>query len=127
LLIIATNITARKALNLYRKRWQIECLFGDTKKRGLNMEDTHLTHPDKLALLLAVVTLAMAWAHASASVVKGHAGIKRAGHGYRRKSWFRTGLDILRRWINHSPEHARHVWITMWNRRPNTQKSVRVV
>lgn len=127
MLIIATNITPRRALSLYRKRWQIECLFGDTKKRGLNMEDTHLTHPDKLALLLAIVTLAMAWAHASASVVKGHTGIKRASHGYKRKSWFRTGLDILRKWISHFPHNAWRVWVTLWNRRPNTHKSVRVV
>lgn len=127
MLIIATNITARTALNLYRKRWQIECLFGDTKKRGLNMEDTHLTNPGKLALLLAIVTLALAWAHASASTAKGHTGIKRAGHGYLRKSWFRTGLDILRRWISHFPDQAHLVWMTMWNRRPTTLKSVRVV
>lgn len=126
-LIIATNITARTALNLYRKRWQIECLFGDTKKRGLNMEDTHLKHPDKLALLLAIVTLAMAWAHASASSIKGKTGIKRASHGYRRKSWFRTGFDILRTWLSHFPDQAKLVWIKMWNRRPNTRKSVRVV
>jgi len=127
ILIIASNITARTALNLYRKRWQIECLFGDTKKRGLNMEDTHLKHPGKLALLLAIVTLAMAWAHASASIIKGKTGIKRAGHGYRRKSWFRTGFDILRTWLSHFPDQAKLVWVTMWNRRPNTRKSVRVV
>ena len=39
LLIIATNYhTPKAALNLYRKRWAIECLFGDTKTRGFNME-----------------------------------------------------------------------------------------
>lgn len=30
----------RQALNDYRKRWAIECLFGDAKTRGLNLEDT---------------------------------------------------------------------------------------
>lgn len=126
-LIIATNIAPRTALSLYRKRWQIECLFGDTKKRGFNMEDTHLQNPDKLALLLAIVTLAMAWAHVSASVTKGHMSIKKASHGYKRKSWFRTGLDLLRKWIIHFPDIAKQVWMTMWNRRPNTHKSLRVV
>ncbi len=39
LLIVATNGPADKALKAYRKRWQIECLFGDSKTRGQNMED----------------------------------------------------------------------------------------
>jgi hypothetical protein len=31
LLIVATDTPARAALAAYRKRWAIECLFGDTK------------------------------------------------------------------------------------------------
>ena len=51
-------------LKPYRRRWQIECLFGDSKTRGLNMEDTRLTQPVKLNTLLVIITLAMAWAYA---------------------------------------------------------------
>ena len=36
------------ALAAYRKRWAIECLFGDAKTRGLNLEDTRLTSPASL-------------------------------------------------------------------------------
>jgi hypothetical protein len=43
LLIVVTNSSAKNALSAYRRRWQIECLFGDCKTRGLNMEDTRLT------------------------------------------------------------------------------------
>ena len=39
LLIVASNTPARAALAAYRKRWAIECLFSDTKTRGLNLED----------------------------------------------------------------------------------------
>jgi hypothetical protein len=39
-----------------RLRWQIECLFGDSKFRGLNMEDTRLTQPAKLNTLLVTIT-----------------------------------------------------------------------
>jgi hypothetical protein len=46
-LIVATNIPARRALSAYRKRWAIECMFGDAKTRGLNIEDTGLTDPRK--------------------------------------------------------------------------------
>ncbi len=45
-----------------RQRLIIECLFGDTKTRGLNLEDTRLVTPRKLALLLGIVALAVAWA-----------------------------------------------------------------
>ena len=62
LLIVVSNTPARSALAAYRKRWAIECLFGDTKTRGLNLEDTRLVTPRKLAMLLGIVALAVAWA-----------------------------------------------------------------
>ena len=71
LLIIASNTPARAALAAYRKRWAIECLFGDTKTRGLNLEDTRLVTPRKLALLLGLVALALAWATRTAAILLG--------------------------------------------------------
>jgi len=62
LLIVASNVSAHNALNIYRKRWAIECLFGDVKTRGLNLEDTRLLIAKKLSLLFALVALAIAWA-----------------------------------------------------------------
>ena len=60
LLIVATNIEESvSGLNLYRKRWGIECLFADAKTRGLNIEDTHITDPDKLATSLVLLALAL--------------------------------------------------------------------
>jgi len=36
--IVATNLEEGvSGLNLYRKRWGIECLFADAKTRGLNI------------------------------------------------------------------------------------------
>lgn len=43
LLVVASSKDAHRALTVYRKRWSIECLFGDTRTRGLNFEDTRLT------------------------------------------------------------------------------------
>jgi Transposase DDE domain len=127
LLIVATNRSPRKALNAYKQRWQIECLFGDTKTRGFNMEDTRLTQPPKLALLLAIVAFAVAWTHACAIAIKPFGGIARAKHGYRRKSWFRTGFDILRHWIFTKPEIALLRWHAIWKRVPNRFYKPRVV
>ncbi len=53
LFIVVTDLeNAKRGFNLYRRRWRIECLFADAKTRGLNIEDTHITDPNKLATLL---------------------------------------------------------------------------
>ncbi len=127
LLIVASNGPADKALKAYRKRWQIECLFGDSKTRGLNIEDTRLTQPRKLGTLLVLITLAMAWAYASATALKGKQPIKTRAHGYRYKSWFRLGFDQLRKWILHDPPRAANVWRRLWPKRPTAFKCRRVV
>jgi hypothetical protein len=45
-----------------RKRWAIECMFGDAKTQlaSLDLEHTRLTCPRKLALLMALVAPANA-------------------------------------------------------------------
>lgn len=127
MIILATNCEPKAALSTYRRRWQIECLFGDTKTRGFNMEDTRLTRPAKLHLLMTMVTLALAWAHACASRTKGRTNIERASHGHRRKSWFRTGLDALRHWILCQPISAATLWDDIWWRARTTPFTPRVV
>jgi hypothetical protein len=110
LLIVASNAPARHALGAYRKRWAIECLFGDAKTRGLNLEDTRLTCPRKLGLLLGIVALAMAWASKTASRLIGTGKMPRKKHGYYAKSWFRVGLDQIRRLLRTDPTAAVEPW-----------------
>jgi hypothetical protein len=109
-LVVATNGKHRAALEAYRKRWAIECLFGDTKTRGLNIEDTRLKDPAKLDLLMGLVTLAIAWA---ARTAKSHLGTKwpkRKAHGYLAQSWFRTGFDLVRSLLRSDPLNAIKAW-----------------
>jgi hypothetical protein len=110
LLIVVSNTPARAALNAYRQRWAIECLFGDTKTRGLNLEDTRLTDPCKLDLLLALVALSVAWAGRAAALLLGHRAPKRKPHGYFAKSWFRTGFDHIRSLLRTDPPAAVIPW-----------------
>ena len=126
-LIVATNGRADKVLTAYRKRRQIECLFGDRKTRGLNMEDTRLTLPAKLNTRLVIITLAMAWACASAAAIKGTRGVKTRAHGYRYKSWFRLGFDQLRKWILHDSDRAANIWREIWPKQTNAFLNRRVV
>jgi hypothetical protein len=127
-IIVVTNRNPRKALEAYKSRWQIECLFAETKTRGFNMEDTRLTNPDKLSLLFALVALAMAWSLACATALTGRHDIPRAAHGFRRKSSFRTGFDALRNWIVHKPDIAARTWHRIWHRLTNPDhRTIRVV
>lgn len=124
LLIVATNTPARAALAAYRKRWAIECLFGDAKTRDLNLEDTRLVTPRKLDLLLGLVALAVAWAAKAAAMLIGRKTPARKAHGYLAKSWFRIGFDQLRRLLRHDPPAAVAPWLVIAAAKP---KPTRVV
>jgi len=110
-LVLATNAKPRFALDAYRKRWAIECLFGDAKTRGLNLEDTRLTDPRKLDLLMGLVALALAWAARAARDLLGPRWPKRKAHGYLAKSWFRTGFDQIRHLLRSDPLEAIAPWL----------------
>ncbi|CUH07593.1 Transposase [Jannaschia seosinensis] len=123
-LIVVTNVAPRTALETYRKRWAIECLFGDAKTRGLNLEDTRLTDPRKLALLMSLVALALAWAGRAAADLLGKRAPPRKSHGHYARSWFRTGFDHIRSRLRADPLDA----IASWQRiNPEARKPCGVV
>ena len=107
-----------------RQRLIIECLFGHTKTRGLNLEDARLVTPRKLALLPGIVALAVAWAARTAALLVGRKTPARKAHGYLAKSWFRIGFDQVRRLLRHDPPAAIAPWLTF---APSTAKSSGVV
>ena len=53
-------------------------------------EDTRLVTPRKLALLLGLVALALAWATRTAAILLGRKAPPRKTHGYLAQSWFRS-------------------------------------
>ena len=56
MLIVATSrIKIKTVLPIYRNRWGIETLFSCLKTRGLGLEDTHITDPQKLATLMSIL------------------------------------------------------------------------
>lgn len=98
--IVAAPKFTPTALDEYRVRWGIETLFGCLKSRGFRLEETHVTDPERLAKLLALLALAFSWAHlvgewlAQAEPLRIN---KLKKHGRKAKSLFRHGLDHLRR------------------------------
>jgi hypothetical protein len=109
-LIVVTNRRARAALDDYRKRWSIECMFAHAKTRGLNIEDTRLTCARKLDLLMGLVTLALVWAERVAVDHFHPRAPARKAHGHLAQSWFRVGFDRLRSLLRTNPHQASATW-----------------
>jgi hypothetical protein len=57
-IFLTTLPDAKKAAELYAKRWKIECLFKHLKTNGYNLEDLNLRDPGKNLLMFAIVTRA---------------------------------------------------------------------
>ena len=61
LIVASSDAPQTEAFTAYRRRWGIETLFGALKSRGFDLEATHLTHPNRLEKLFALLALAFAW------------------------------------------------------------------
>lgn len=92
-MIVASNFEFKDAISLYRRRWEIETLFGCLKTRGFRMEDTHMTAPEKIEKLLFVLTIAFCWSYKIGIIKDAEKAIYRKAHGRLSKSLFRLGLD----------------------------------
>jgi hypothetical protein len=96
LLIVASGGFDKEALRIYRLRWAIELTFKALKKTGFNLEDTHLTHTDRVEKLFTLVTIAFIYAY----LVGVHKNdevkaIKILPHGRKQCSLFKYGLKQL--------------------------------
>jgi len=80
----------------YALRWGIETLFGIFKSRGFCLESTHLTHPERLRKLLAILTLALCWSMLMGLFLQQIQPLSFKKHGRKAKSLFRLGFDHLR-------------------------------
>jgi hypothetical protein len=81
----------------YRQHWTIETMFGNLKTKGFALEETHLTYPNKLCALLALLASVMALT-VKTGLAKStlHAiAIKKHGAARARYSFFH-GLNTLR-------------------------------
>lgn len=63
LMIVATNVRTRNAVEIYLRRWEIETLFSCLKTRGFYFEVTHLKHLERIEKMMALLTVGVCWAH----------------------------------------------------------------
>ena len=94
-LIVASQAQGQSALDAYKKRWGIEVLFANLKSRGFDLEETHLVHEQRIEKLIALLTIALTWAHIVGEWIALTKPLKIKNHGRREKSLFRYGLDYL--------------------------------
>jgi hypothetical protein len=96
LLIVATDYLMESPIQHYALRWEIETLFSCLKGRGFNFEDTHMTQPERIEKLLALLSIAFCWAYKTGEWRHVQKAIKIKKHGRKAISYFRYGLDLLR-------------------------------
>lgn len=96
LVIIATNDKPELAADIYKRRWEIETLFGCMKTRGFNLENTHLIHLERIRTLVALVAIAFVIGYKTGLWLNDKKPIKLKKHGYKEQSFFRYGLDYIR-------------------------------
>lgn len=94
-LIIASNERPFDAIAEYKQRWGIETLFGHFKTKGFNFESTHLTDPERIKKLIAVVTIAFLWSFLVGVWLNEITHIKIKKHGRRAISYFKSGYKYL--------------------------------
>lgn len=100
IMAILTNTRAKNAIKKYKKRWTIEVLFQSLKKRGFDLESTHLKENARIRKLFMLSSLAFALAYAVGNYV--HHCIKKITkkkHGYFSISIFRKGVNTIREYI----------------------------
>jgi hypothetical protein len=97
LLALACSDRPRHALARYRQRWTIETMFGNLKTKGFALEATHLTDPDKLGTLLALLAFALTLTVKTGVAMARLRPIPVKNHGRRARSLFALGLHTLRK------------------------------
>jgi hypothetical protein len=98
-MIVVSNFKFEDPLGMYRRRWEIETMFGCLKTRGFRMEDTHITDPDKIEKVVFVLAIAFCWAYRTGDIQDQIQAIEVKTHGRKARSLFREGLNLIRRAI----------------------------
>jgi Transposase DDE domain len=111
ILFLIGSMTAKELGTIYRSRWSIEVLLQSMKKRGFDLESTHLRCRKKIKKLVALVAIAFAF-----SLLAGRQydqkvkKIKTKKNGYKANSFFRKGLDLLKDYLNNKPIADEQFW-----------------
>ncbi len=96
--VVSNHYHGKEALALYKKRWGIELVFSHFKKKGFDLETTHMDDGKKIEKLFGVLTLAFLISYGWGSEMKRNCDLKAY---LKKKSIFRLGLDQIARIFTH--------------------------
>jgi hypothetical protein len=96
LLFVFGNVSSPHLLpKFYKKRWCIDTFFQNIKKRGFNIEDSHLKCIPKMRKLVASIGLAYAFCAYIGNQLDQLNKIPTKNHGYKANSISRTRFDYI--------------------------------
>ncbi len=95
-LLLITEAEPERAPARYARRWEIETLFKACKSQGFDFESTHLTRAERIESLVALMSIALVWAHRVGEWRLQTQPIPIKNHARKLYSTFRYGLDYLR-------------------------------
>lgn len=104
--VVSNRFTGKEALKLYRRRWAIEQLFSHLKKRGFDIEETHMTDKKKLERLMALVSVSFLFSYAWGMHLR---TLEKQTAFIRRKSDYRYGLGSLTNMARSPQKHKERI------------------
>ena len=101
-----------KAIEMYRKRWQVEALFKGLKFCGFDIESLHVRDRGRMSNLLSIIMIAYVWCYLVGIIIhKNIKPIKVLKHGRRAVSLFKYGLDYISQCLmNHTDPYRINVF-----------------
>ena len=103
-LLVTNRTDLKEALKLYSKRWSIETAFSYLKSKGFDLEATHLSHPQRIPLLISILAVCLLWCVLVGLEKQREKPIAIKKHGRKTISLVRLGLDTLQETILNFPE-----------------------
>ena len=108
ILLITNRTDLKQVQTLYGQRWTIETPFACLKSRGFNLQDTHLTHPQRLHLLLGLLAWTLLWTLLVGLQLQQTKPSPIKKHGRKAISLWRRGLDQLTQIIHQEREQPKY-------------------
>jgi hypothetical protein len=106
LYLVSNHYHGKEALDLYKQRWGVEVVFSHFKKRGFDLETTHMCDDKKIEKLFAVLTLAFLISYGWGCEMAKNSKLSAT---QKRKSVFRLGLDQISRLFTHKDDFEREI------------------
>ena len=110
--ILVSYCDAKEALEMYRKRWQVETLFKGLKSSGFDIEGSHVRDRGRMSNLFSIIMIAYVWCYLVGIYIHENIKpIKVLKHGRRAVSLFKYGLDYISQCLmNHTDRYRINVF-----------------